>query len=94
MEILNLDKFSNRKQFTSNGKQYTIRGMKVKELKPFTESMDKSKEDDDRIPVMVNMLATLTNMTVDELNELEIGELSALITISQGGDPSQDKEGK
>ena len=94
MEILNLDKFSNRKNFTSNGKTYTIRGMKVKELKPFTEAMDKAKEDDDRIPVMVNMLSTLTNMSIDELNDLEIGELSALITISQGGDPSQDKEGK
>lgn len=94
MEILNLDKFSNRKKFVSNGKEHSIRGMKVKELKPFTDAMNAAKTDDTRIISMVDVLSKLTDMTVDELNELEIGELSALITISQGGDPSSDNEGK
>jgi len=94
MELLNLDKFSNKKEFMSGGNKHTIRGMKVKELHPFTEALKGAKTDDDKIDVMVDMLSKITSMTMDELNNLEVGELTALITVSQGGDPSVDDEGK
>ncbi len=94
MEIMNLDKFSNRKKFVSNGVEHSIRGMKVKELKPFTDEMKKASDDDSRIGVMVKVLTKLTDMTENELTDLEIGELSALISISQGGDPDKDSEGE
>jgi len=93
-DILNLNKFSNKKTFTYDDKEYTIRGMKVKELKPFSDNMKKAEDDDSKIDVMVEVLSKLTNMTKDQLEELEVGELTALISISQGGDPEKSDEGK
>ena len=94
MEILNLDKFSSRRNFTHLGETYSIRGMKVKELEPFSNAMKSAKNDNDKMVVMVEYLTKMTNMTKDQLEDLEVGELTALISISQGEDPSKDSEGK